>query len=82
MAINIDLGRRLHVAADHPRWIAFVETAAGDLAAAEAGLRRGIEQIEALGERVYLIHLRQELGRVLALQGRYADARAIHPGDR
>jgi hypothetical protein len=82
MAINVDLDRRLNIAADHPRWIAIIETAADDLAAAEAGLRVGIERLERLGERGFVIHLRQELARILALRGRYGEAeRNLQPTD-
>ncbi len=77
IAINLDLGRPVHVAADHPRWIGLVEWLAGDLAAAERGLREGYELLNRLGIRHHLSFVAGEMARMCLAQGRVDEADAL-----
>jgi tetratricopeptide (TPR) repeat protein len=76
VAMYEDLGRQLIVAV---RTIigGAIEVLADDLAAAERELRRGIEMLEAMGEKNILSTVAGHLARVLYAQGRYAEAEEL-----
>ena len=71
-ALFADLAVSMHSAVAH--YDAFVAMLAGDFAGAEAVLRTGYEQLEAMGERALLATTAGLLARALIEQGRDADA--------
>jgi tetratricopeptide (TPR) repeat protein len=71
-AMLAELGVSMHSAVAH--YDGFVALLAGDAAGAEAVLRTGYEQLEAMGERALLATTAGLLARALIEQGRDADA--------
>jgi ATP/maltotriose-dependent transcriptional regulator MalT len=74
-AMLVDLGASLHSAVAH--YDAFVALLAGDAAAAEAVLRTGYEQLEAMGERALLATTAAMLAEALLAQDRDEEAWAF-----
>jgi tetratricopeptide (TPR) repeat protein len=72
-ALNVDLGRTIRDAG-MAQVGAAIELLAGDAAAAEAELRRGIAVLEQAGETEFRSSCEAWLGRVLVARGRLADA--------
>src|SRR6185436_4882409 len=70
--ILAELGVSMHSAVAH--YDGFVALLAGDAAGAEAVLRTGYEQLEAMGERALLATTAGLLARALIEQGRDGDA--------
>ena len=64
-------------AAANMQTIAFVEIRAGDYDAAETALRKGIEELDRLGNRSYRGTTTLQLADLLALQGAYEEAARV-----
>jgi class 3 adenylate cyclase/tetratricopeptide (TPR) repeat protein len=72
-AMFVDLGQA-YALASSAESSGLVEMLAGDLAAAESELRRGVELLEGMGERAYLSTLGAMLADVLELAGKDDEA--------
>jgi class 3 adenylate cyclase/tetratricopeptide (TPR) repeat protein len=57
--------------------IGLAEEILGDIEAAEAAMRPGVEKLIALGEKSFLSTLAPQLGRLLAMKGRFDEAEEL-----
>jgi DNA-binding SARP family transcriptional activator/tetratricopeptide (TPR) repeat protein len=69
-----ELGLTVDAAMVPANFLGEVELLAGDPAAAEAALRRGVEALERMGEKAYLAFLATLLAEALYAEERYEDA--------
>jgi ATP/maltotriose-dependent transcriptional regulator MalT len=73
-AILEELGLTVDAAMAPANYLGVVELLAGDPAAAEAALRRGVEALERMGEKAYFSFLAALLAEALFAQERYQEA--------
>ena len=77
IAAREELGLHVVAATARAQIGGFIEELAGDLAAAERYLRRGVEELERFGERTYLMTTVGQLAGVLAAKGCWAEAETL-----